>query len=132
VDRPVSTTLEQQVFKEYGIAGAVPADYEIDYLISPGLGGSDDIRNLWPEPRYDTQWSSYVKDQLEDHLHAMVCGGKVNLAAAQRDIAQDWIAAYKKYFHTNQAIPRYSSRYDGNESEPLYLGRELWALAGKS
>jgi len=125
VERPVSSTLQRQVFREYGMEGAAPADYEIDYLISPGLGGSDDIRNLWPEPRYDTEWNSYVKDQLEDQLHAMVCGGKLSLAAAQRDIAQNWIAAYKKYFHTDQAMPNYSSSYPIAESASVYLERDL-------
>ncbi len=108
---PVSGGLEQKVFREYGIAGAPAANYEVDYLITPGLGGADDIRNLWPEPRYDTVWNSFVKDQLEDYLHHAVCGGKLSLPVAQRDIATNWIAAYKKYFHTNHPLPaRLTSR----------------------
>ncbi|MGC1106423.1 MAG: hypothetical protein WA876_07780 [Candidatus Acidiferrales bacterium] len=95
----VSDAVRQQVFREYGIAGAPPGGYEIDYLVTPGLGGSDNIRNLWPEPHKQTIWNSYVKDQLEDHLHSLVCSGQVGLATAQRDIATDWIAAYRKYFH---------------------------------
>jgi hypothetical protein len=66
-DVPVRS--RQTVFREYGILGAHDADYEADYLITPGLGGAEDIRNLWPEPHYDTPWNSYVKDQLEDRLH---------------------------------------------------------------
>jgi hypothetical protein len=34
----------------------------------------------------------------------MVCAGEVDLATAQRDIATDWIAAYKKYFHTDRPL----------------------------
>jgi hypothetical protein len=44
----VSVSLRQKVLQEYGIANARPEDYEIDYLIAPRLGGTEDIRNLWP------------------------------------------------------------------------------------
>jgi hypothetical protein len=33
-----------------------------------------------------------------------VCSGKIDLKVAQQDIAKDWIAAYKKYFHTDQPL----------------------------
>jgi hypothetical protein len=96
--------LRQQVFREYGIANPRPEDYEIDYLIAPGLGGVEDLHNLWPEPSTSRTWNAHVKDALEEHLHEMVCGGKLDLSTAQRDIATDWIAAYKKYFHTAMPI----------------------------
>ena len=95
----VPASLRQVVFQEYGIANAHADNYEIDYLIAPGLGGVEDIHNLWPEP-YTRTWNAHVKDALEEHLHEMVCAGKLDLSAAQRDIATDWIAAYKKYFRT--------------------------------
>jgi hypothetical protein len=101
---PVSASLRQRVFGEYGIASSPLANYELDYLITPGLGGADDIRNPWPEPRYDTVWNSFVKDQLEEYLHHAVCGGRVSLPVAQHEIASNWIAAYKKYFHTDQPL----------------------------
>jgi len=109
VVRKVPEGVQQRVLREYGIAGGQAADFEIDYLVTPGLGGSDDIRNLWPEPRYRTVWNSYVKDQLEDHLHYLVCNGQVNLGIAQHDIANDWISAYRKYFHTNAPLLPYST-----------------------
>jgi anti-sigma factor RsiW len=109
VVRKVPEGVQQQILREYGIAGGQAADFEIDQLVTPGLGGSDDIRNLWPEPRYRTVWNSYVKDQLEDHLHYLVCNGQVNLATAQHDIANDWISAYRKYFHTNTPLLPYST-----------------------
>jgi len=34
----------------------------------------------------------------------MVCGGELELSTAERDIATDWIAAYKKYFHTDRLL----------------------------
>ncbi len=105
VVRPVSVAVQKEVFREYGIATARPADYEVDFLITPGLGGSDDIRNLWPEPHSHTPWNSYAKDQLEDHLHSLVCGGKLSLPTAQGEIASNWIVAYRKYFHTDKPLP---------------------------
>jgi len=101
VVRPVSAAIQRRVFNEYGLQGARFENYEVDYLITPGLGGSDDIRNLWPQPRYNTAWNSFVKDQLEDYLHQQVCEGKLPLVTAQKDVAKDWISAYKEYFHTN-------------------------------
>lgn len=102
-DVPVS--LRQQVLEEYGISNARPEDYEIDYLIAPRLGGTEDLRNLWPEPYRNHAWNAHVKDALEERLHELVCSGQLDLRTAQHDIATDWIAAYKKYFHTKKPLP---------------------------
>ncbi len=100
----VSTSLRQEVLHEYGIVNARAGDYEIDYLIAPGLGGAEDIHNLWPQPYKSRIWNARVKDALEEHLHQLVCEGKLDLSTAQRDIATDWIAAYKNYFHTDRPL----------------------------
>jgi hypothetical protein len=107
----VSTTLRQEVFRRYGIVNAQASDYEIDYLIAPGLGGVDAISNLWPEPYTSRTWNAHVKDELEERLHKMVCDGEVDLSVAQRDIASDWITAYKKYFHTDRPVPLHESQF---------------------
>jgi hypothetical protein len=104
VARNVPAALRQEVFQEYGIKNARPNDYEIDYLIAPGLGGVADIHNLWPEPYTSRTWNAHVKDDLEEQLHQMVCAGKLDLSTAQNDIATNWIAAYKKYFHTDKPL----------------------------
>lgn len=101
----VPAALEREVFREYGIRRAQPRAYEVDYLITPALGGADDIHNLWPESNAGAVWNAQVKDALEDRLRDMVCSGQLDLATAQRDIAGNWIEAYKKYFHTDQPIP---------------------------
>ncbi|HXW89674.1 MAG TPA: hypothetical protein VEK33_03935 [Terriglobales bacterium] len=105
VVRDVSVSLKGRVFQEYGIVNARPEDYEIDFLIAPGLGGIEDIRNLWPEPYRARVWNAHVKDALEERLHEMVCSGQLDLSTAQREIATDWIAAYQKYFHTDRPSP---------------------------
>ena len=103
-NRIVPASLQRRVFEEYGIAGAEPRAYEVDYLITPALGGADDIRNLWPQSYSSAVWNARVKDALEDRLHELVCEGQLDLATAQRDISSDWIAAYKKYFQTDRPL----------------------------
>jgi hypothetical protein len=114
-DRPPSS-LQRAVFHEYGMDGAPPTAYEVDHLITPALGGSDDIRNLWPEP-YSSEWNAHVKDELEDYLHTEVCTGKLDLATAQREIATNWISAYQKYFHTDRPLPRNSALIGGRDPD---------------
>ena len=83
----------------------VPSDeYELDYLITPELGGAPDPRNLWPQ-RYESRvWNAHVKDELERLLPTLVCDRRIRLETAQRDIARDWIAAYRKYFKTDAPL----------------------------
>jgi hypothetical protein len=108
VVREVSASTRKAVFEEYGIKNARSDDYEIDYLIAPGLGGIEDIHNLWPQPFNSATWNAHVKDALEERLHQMVCAGNLDLPTAQREIATDWIAAYKKYFQTNTPKAQFS------------------------
>ena len=101
-NKTVPVALRKKVFEAYGISRAERHAYEVDYLITPALGGADDIHNLWPQSYGDTVWNAQVKDDLEDHLRALVCAGKLDLGTAQREIAGNWIGAYKKYFHTDR------------------------------
>ena len=108
-NKAVPVALQRRVFDEYGIRAAEPRAYEVDYLITPALGGADDIHNLWPQSSSATVWNAQVKDALEDHLRNLVCEGQLDLATAQHEIATNWIEAYKKYFHTDRPVagPRY-------------------------
>lgn len=106
-NRAVPVALQRRVFQEYGIAGADPRAYEVDYLVTPALGGADDIHNLWPHSYSATVWNAQVKDALEDRLREMVCDGQLDLATAQREIATNWIGAYQKYFHTDRPLARF-------------------------
>lgn len=105
-NKSVPVALRRRVFAEYGIRTADPSAYEIDYLITPALGGADDIHNLWPQSNRATVWNAQVKDELEDYLRGLVCDGQLDLPTAQREIATDWIAAYKKYFHTDRPLEK--------------------------
>jgi hypothetical protein len=103
-NRDVPLELRRKVFALYGMPGADPKAYEVDYLITPALGGADEIGNLWPQAYSATIWNARVKDALEDRLHDLVCRGDLDLPTAQHEISTDWIGAYKKYFHTEKPI----------------------------
>ena len=103
-NKPVDSRLRRRVFEEYGLMNAPAQAYEVDYLITPALGGADDIHNLWPHSYSNTEWNAKVKDTLEDRLRDLVCEGQLDLPTAQREIARNWIAAYKKYFHSEHPI----------------------------
>jgi len=93
--RDVSDAEKADVYARYGVAW-VPYAHEVDHLISLELGGSNAIRNLWPEP-YAGRWGARTKDVLENRLHELVCEGRLALRSAQRQEARDWVAAYRKY-----------------------------------
>ena len=96
--RHVTDAEKARVYARYGIAW-VPYQHEIDHLISLELGGSNAIRNLWPEP-YAGRWGARTKDVLENRMHALVCSVQLSLAAAQHQEATNWVAAYRRYVGT--------------------------------
>jgi len=103
----VSPAVAQAVFASYGIRQPPPGAYEVDYLITPALGGSDNVHNFWPQSYRETVWNAHIKDALEDHLHNLVCRGELDLVTAQQDISRDWVAAYKKYFRTDRPLQQH-------------------------
>jgi hypothetical protein len=92
-----TNSLKKLQMKEYGYPLADLRDYEEDHLVPLCLAGApQDPANLWPQPRFG-EWGADRKDTLEAKLCRLVCEGRVPLAEAQREIATDWIAAYRKY-----------------------------------
>jgi hypothetical protein len=100
----IPADLRIQVLRDYGMEQVPPTDYELDYLITPELGGLPDRRNLWPEPYGLRSWNAHAKDVLENKLPRLVCRGEIDLRTAQREIASNWIAAYKKYLAKEPTI----------------------------
>lgn len=89
--RNVTQAVKDQIYQEYGIATHKPGEYEIDHLISLELGGSNDIKNLWPES-YQGKYNAHVKDNVENMLHTKVCDGTLSLSDAQKAIAANWVS----------------------------------------
>jgi len=94
-----TSQLKRNQIRQFGFTDYRMRDYEEDHLISLELGGSPDSpKNLWPEPHHVMGgWGSYVKDKVENRLHTLVCHGRLSLAVAQREMATNWIDAYKRY-----------------------------------
>ncbi len=100
---PMYAARRDEVLTRYGLPPGTHPDYEIDHLIPLCLGGSDDLSNLWPQPRRSIEpiWNAEAKDRLERLLCDMVCAGQIDIATAQAAFASDWIAAYHKYYEAH-------------------------------
>jgi hypothetical protein len=46
------------------------------------------------------------KDALEDRLRSMVYTGKLTLATPRRDIAVDWVSAYRRLVRIGRRVNR--------------------------
>jgi hypothetical protein len=95
IEGTISVGAKSQVFERYGIRGTL-IGYHVEHLIPPGLGGSNSIKNLWPQP-LAWDWMYQMKNRLERRLRKLVCSGALDVKIAQQEIARDWIGAYKKY-----------------------------------
>jgi hypothetical protein len=90
---------DDRIMEEYGLPTGPHPTMEIDHLIPLCLGGSDDDKNLWPQPRrsLEPEWNAERKDDLEARLCQMVCDGEIAASEAQQAIRDDWTEAYTKY-----------------------------------
>ncbi len=72
----------------------------MDHIISLELGGSNNIKNLFPES-YKIDNGAKVKDKLENYLHKQVCDGSMTITEAQKEISTNWVKYYNQYFSTS-------------------------------
>jgi len=91
--RNTSLALKKQVFAEYQLVYPPHDYYEVDHFIPLELGGSNSIKNLWPEPA-SPKPGYHEKDLVENYLHKIVCNETINLSTAQDMIKKDWVAVY--------------------------------------
>lgn len=105
--RDVPQSEKQQVYAMYGISSHYPGEYEVDHEISLELGGSNDIKNLWPEAALPKP-GFHEKDKVEGYLHSQVCSGKMSLSDAQTKIATNW-----KQFLSSSASYQISPSLEG-------------------
>lgn len=89
--------LKRYQLRIWGYRDRRTRDYEEDHLISLELGGAPSSpRNLWPE-HWRGRCGAHAKDRVENALHWAVCEGRISLRQAQREIASDWIDAYRRW-----------------------------------
>lgn len=104
--RRVPLKLRKQIYAAYGIEYPPPTgSYELDHLVPLELGGNNDAANLFPEAAAPTPGFK-EKDLVENYLHNEVCAGRLPLAAAQVQVANDWLAVYKTFDTTTLATLR--------------------------
>ena len=95
--RRVSEATKREVYRRYGVKTHSTGQYEVDHLIPLELGGSNSIRNLFPEAALPRP-GFHEKDRLENRLHRKVCAGQMSLASAQRRFKRNWLLAYRREF----------------------------------
>jgi hypothetical protein len=93
--RDVPQSVKEAVYAEYGITSRNPGEYEVDHLVNLSIGGSNDISNLWPEAASPPP-GFHEKDKVEVYLQDQVCSGKMDLRAAQIQIATNWLQVYNQ------------------------------------
>ncbi len=72
-------------------------NYEEDHIVPLEVGGHPSSPlNLFPEPR-NIKFSAYLKDQLENRIHQLVCAGTLTLKAGQAVFLSNWEKGYAKY-----------------------------------
>ena len=91
--RYVTARTKALVYQEYGITSHAKGEYEVDHFIPLELGGSNDLKNLWPEPA-EPRPGFHEKDWVENYLHDQVCANQMSLAEAQKQIQTNWLAVY--------------------------------------
>lgn len=90
----VPDDITKKVYEEYMIKTYTPKEYEIDHFIPLALGGSNNIKNLWPQP---ITYPGYKeKDYLQLYLRDQVCNHGMNLTDARMKITGDWYSLYLK------------------------------------
>lgn len=88
-DSKISKSVINEVYGRYGINESDRVDFAIDNLIPLELGGSNDIRNLWPQPIYSVPGYN-EKNKAETKLRELACASRIPLASAQYMISHDW------------------------------------------
>jgi hypothetical protein len=85
-----------EAFANYGVSIHDREFYQVDPLIPVSLGGTNAMKNLWPQAYAGTRGAG-AKDKLERQLRGLVCSDKLSLKAAQKAIASNWWTAYGRY-----------------------------------
>jgi hypothetical protein len=97
---------DDKIMREYNLPLGPHPQFEVDHLIPLCLGGADSDRNLWPQPRRSIGpvWNAERKDELEARMCALACSGQLDVVEAQRTIAEDWTAAYGRFFPGSPSV----------------------------
>ena len=92
-----TNSVKQMLMQRAKMNPALTEYYELDHIIPLALGGHPrKLDNLALLLR-DGENGAERKDRIGTKLQCLVCSHQVTLAQAQREILEDWQAAYHKY-----------------------------------
>lgn len=96
-----NTLKYNQLHSGYNLGGDLNMKhYEEDHIVPLEVGGNPSSPlNLFPQPR-NIKLSAYLKDQLENRMHQLVCSGQLTLKVAQAVFLTNWEKGYSKYVGT--------------------------------
>ena len=104
--RTVTDDVRRRVLARYGMEHMPARSVRSSTRWSRWTSGGRSRPRTCGRSRYASSlWNAHVKDALERLLAHEVCEGRVPLSQAQREIATDWVAAYKRRFHTDTPMP---------------------------
>jgi hypothetical protein len=95
--RDVTLAMEKKVFARYRIPWTRRAEFRIDHLIPPELGGADTIDNLWPHSLRARPYGPDRKQLLTRFLLEKIAQRQMTEAQAQEVIRRDWVDAFVDY-----------------------------------
>ena len=101
--RGVSEVAKQKVYDAYGVEKPKkPGMYEMDHFWPVCAGGSNDPKNLWPQPldiyHKGANWGYKQKDLLEKSICRKIAAGLISSKELRNIFEQwvtDWIKLYK-------------------------------------
>jgi hypothetical protein len=97
--RKIGEKARREVLNRYRIYLSNSWQYHIDHLIPLCLGGSNDIRNLWPHA-LNAMHPPALKTRLERKLLKMVRRGRMALREAQGWLTGNWVVAFYRFMGT--------------------------------
>jgi len=96
-DRSHTNGVKQMLMQRARMNPALAEYYELDHIIPLALGGHPrKLDNLALQLR-EGENGANRKDRIETKLQCLVCSGQVKLVTAQREILEDWQAAYHRF-----------------------------------
>ncbi len=72
-------------FRHYGV-DVNDKNYRLDRLVPINLGGTNNVKNLWPMKATDF----YKKKAVEKDLFRCICNGFISLKEAQKVLITNW------------------------------------------
>lgn len=100
-NRNVNTSDKRLIASRYGnIPQSEWSHYEFDHVLPLCVGGSNDMRNLWPQPKGEAD----DKDKLESTICRQMKAGTLTQAKAVAQV-RDWFANRKAPIRKDDVSP---------------------------